>query len=188
MRSRRESVMLVNVPTEDVAKPPRPFVGVTAVFRSASVHRAFAAAVVWRPPTTISFVMLARVAAVSMTLTACGASATQSTPSSSSTSASAAATVTGRVTAGPTCPVERPGHPCPPAPVSATVRAVPAHGDAVASTHTDTTGRYRLHVRPGAYTIIVVTPNGLPRCPPVGVTAKPRQTIRAAISCDTGIR
>ena len=120
-------------------------------------------------------------ATISLTLAAtCGAG---STPTASSTAA-----VTGRVTAGPTCPVERADHPCPPAPVSATVQAKTKNGRVVASAHTDADGRYRLRLRAGAYVLVAVTANTFPRCAPTEVTARANQTTRAAISCDTGIR
>jgi len=115
-----------------------------------------------------------------MLLAACGAS---STPGATSTG-----TLVGRVTAGPTCPVERVGHPCPPAPVSATVRATTAQGRVVGSVHTDRMGGYRLELRPGAYTLIVVMKGSLPRCSPVAASVRANQTSRTAISCDTGIR
>src|SRR4051794_28108520 len=117
---------------------------------------------------------------ISLSLAACGTSVKSKTPS--------AATLTGRVTAGLTCPVERPDHPCPPAPVSATVQVKTSRGRVVASTNTDAEGRYRLRLRAGSYTLVAVTPKRLPRCSPVNVTLKPNQIAHAAISCDTGIR
>lgn len=125
-------------------------------------------------------VRLALVAVVSLTLTACAAGKSPSTPST--------ATLIGRVTAGPTCPVERPDRPCPPAPVSATVQTRTTGGRVVASTHTDGDGRYRLQLRPGAYVLVAITPTLMPRCSPVNVTVSANHTTRAAISCDTGIR
>lgn len=124
--------------------------------------------------------MGALIAALSLTLAGCGASTSASTLSTG--------TVTGRVTAGPTCPVERIGHPCPPESVSATVQARSSHGQVVASTHTDPHGRYRLQVRPSTYTLVAVTPKPLPRCSPTKVTVVANHTTSAAISCDTGIR
>ena len=117
---------------------------------------------------------------LSLTLAACGTSA--------SPGAQSAATLTGRVTAGPTCPVERADHPCPPAPVSATVQARTSRGRVVASTRTDANGRYRLRLRAGSYTLVAVTPKPFPQCSPVNVTVKANQSARAPISCDTGIR
>ena len=131
--------------------------------------------------------MRALVAAMSLTLTACGASTGATINTTPGTFATG--TVAGRVTAGPTCPVERPDHPCPPAAVSANVEARKVSGaKVVASTHTGTSGRYQLRLRAGAYTLDAVTPNALPRCSPVNITVRANRTTRAAISCDTGIR
>jgi hypothetical protein len=133
-------------------------------------------------------VMSALVAAMSLTLTltTCGASSSPSTSTSRSTPTTG--TLTGRVTAGPTCPVERPDQPCPPVPVSATIEVKTSQGQIVASTHTDAAGRYLVKVRPGAYTVVASAPNALPSCEPVDVTVGANQTTRAPISCDTGIR
>jgi len=128
----------------------------------------------------IEAVVPALVAAVTLVLAACGTGTSQSTAST--------ATVSGRVTASPTCPVERPNHPCPPAPVSATVQVTNSHGKVVASTQTDAKGRYHLQLREGTYTLAAVTPSVLPRCSPVSVTVSAGGTNRVDISCDTGIR
>jgi hypothetical protein len=124
--------------------------------------------------------MTALVAAISLSLTACGASAAPT--------ALATGTVAGRVTAGPTCPVERPDQPCPPAPVSARVQAKNALGRIAASTRTDAAGRYVLELLPGMYTVYASTPNVLPKCEAVRVIVRARQTTRAPISCESGIR
>ena len=129
---------------------------------------------------TIQIVMVALIASLSLTLAACG--------TGMSASASATGTLTGRVTAGPTCPVERSGHPCPPAPVSATVQARTVHGHVVSSTHTDNNGRYRLRLRPGRYNLVAITTKPFPRCSPVNVKVSADLTTRTPISCDTGIR
>jgi hypothetical protein len=123
--------------------------------------------------------MVALVAAMSLTLMACGASM--------STSALSTGTLTGRVSAGPTCPVERADHPCPPSPVSATVQAK-ERGRVIASTHTDANGRYRLQLRAGKYTVVAATSKPLPHCAPIKATVRANHTTRAPISCDTGIR
>jgi hypothetical protein len=94
----------------------------------------------------------------------------------------------GFVTAGPTCPVERPDQPCPPRPVSAEIDARDASGSTVASTTSDSSGRYGLRLTPGAYTLVVVIPSGFPRCPETPVTVPSGAPTRADISCDTGIR
>ena len=94
----------------------------------------------------------------------------------------------GYVTAGPTCPVEQAGHPCPPEPVSAELDARDAAGATVGSTRSDSSGRYALSLGPGSYTLVVVTGSGGPRCPNTSVTVAPGKSTRADISCDTGIR
>ncbi len=94
----------------------------------------------------------------------------------------------GYVTAGPTCPVERPDQPCPPRPVSAVVEARDSGGSTVASVTSDSFGRYALGLSPGAYVLVVVTANDWPRCSDTHVTVPPGSAARADISCDTGIR
>jgi hypothetical protein len=119
-------------------------------------------------------------AVMSLSSAACGVGTSSSTAST--------ATLTGYVTAGPTCPVERADHPCPPTPVAATVQAQSASGRVVASAHTDRNGRYLLRLRVGSYTVVALTAKMLPRCSPVKVTVWANRTTRAIISCDTGIR
>jgi len=113
-------------------------------------------------------------------LTACGADATAATPRSG--------TVTGRVTAGPTCPVERAGHPCPPRAVSADVQAQTRAGAVIASTHTASNGHFTLRLRAGTYALVAVTHKTFPRCARRHVTVKANTVTTAPISCDTGIR
>ena len=123
---------------------------------------------------------VALVASLSMMFVGCGAT--------TAASAVSTGTLTGRVTAGPTCPAEPVGHPCPPESVSATVQAKTVHGRVVGSTHTDNDGRYRLQLRAGTYKVVAVTLKPLPRCSPTTATVTANHTTRTAISCDTGIR
>jgi len=125
-------------------------------------------------------VRVALAALVLIALTACGADATAATPRSG--------TVTGRVTAGPTCPVERADHPCPPRPVSADIQARTGAGAVIASTHTNSNGNYTLRLRAGNYTLVAVTHKTFPRCAGRQVTVKANTVTTAPISCDTGIR
>jgi len=124
--------------------------------------------------------MVAAVIAMSVLLVGCG--------TSTDANASSMGTLAGRVTAGPTCPVERPDHPCPPAPVIARVQAETAQGRVVASAKTNSDGHYRLGLRVGSYTLAAVTSSPLPRCATVSVTVSPNHTTIASILCDTGIR
>jgi hypothetical protein len=95
--------------------------------------------------------------------------------------------VTGRVTAGPTCPVERIDHPCPPTPVVAEVQAR-AGGRLVGSTRSAADGTYRLDLLDATYTVVAVAQNPFPRCTTRTVTVTGLRTVNGDISCDTGIR
>lgn len=96
--------------------------------------------------------------------------------------------VRGRVTAGPTCPVERAGQPCPPDPVNAVVTASDGSGAIVGTTHTLPDGRYALGLKPGRYTITADPGHAFPRCPPSQVTVPAAVPVEVDIICDTGIR
>ncbi|MGA8295955.1 MAG: carboxypeptidase-like regulatory domain-containing protein [Acidimicrobiales bacterium] len=94
----------------------------------------------------------------------------------------------GSVTAGPTCPVEQAGNPCPPEPVTAEIDARDAAGRTIASTRTNSAGSYALSLKPGAYTLVVVTRATFPRCPSEPITVSSGSPLRVDVSCDTGIR
>jgi hypothetical protein len=96
--------------------------------------------------------------------------------------------VRGSVTAGPTCPVERPDRVCPPLPVTATVVARTVAGKQVAHTRSDPNdGHYRLSLSPGTYRVSAGT-GALPHCPELTVTVSSGRFARADFACDTGIR
>jgi Carboxypeptidase regulatory-like domain len=95
--------------------------------------------------------------------------------------------IEGSVTAGPTCPVETQGSPCPPQVWTGTVRATAADG----SEHealTDGAGRYRMQLEPGTYSVVaVVEGSGPPLAKPVTVTVgDSMQTLDLQV--DTGLR
>jgi hypothetical protein len=96
--------------------------------------------------------------------------------------------VFGLVTAGPTCPVERIGVPCPARPVVADIVARTASGQTAAAIRSDAAGRYALPVAPGTYQLVVVTGGMFPRCPTLTVTVASAGATRVDIGCDTGIR
>jgi len=98
--------------------------------------------------------------------------------------------VVGLVAAGPTCPVERAGRPCPPNPLPRVrVLAVGADRRAVAEAVTDADGRFGFELPTGTFMIRVIQSGVLPRCPElsvdVGSDPRPRTV---EIDCDTGIR
>lgn len=95
--------------------------------------------------------------------------------------------IQGSVTAGPTCPVEQVGRPCLRQPIQGRIFARRADG----STQTvalSRTGYYRMTLPAGIYVLNVETGGVLPRCPSITVTVDPTMTVKADISCDTGIR
>jgi len=93
----------------------------------------------------------------------------------------------GTVTAGPTCPVERVGSPCPPAPWVGTVRATDDTGHGT-GTRTDESGNYTLTLEPGSYEVVAVTDGGPPTGHPVTIDVRSGPPIRLDLTVDTGIR
>jgi len=103
-------------------------------------------------------------------------------------SGSGSAVVTGTVTAGPTCPVERAGSPCPNRAVQGASVQADREGHVVAETLTDTHGRYTLTVGPGVYTITATNAGGYQSIARrrVSLAAGERQSVDLLV--DTGIR
>jgi hypothetical protein len=126
--------------------------------------------------------ILAVAATVATFASGCG-----STASTLTSVPAASGIVQGTVTAGPTCPVEQAGHPCPPRPVTGAVSARRADGTTLTATISDG-GTYRITVPAGTYTLNIQTGSLLPRCPPANVAVSAGATVQANISCDTGIR
>jgi hypothetical protein len=103
------------------------------------------------------------------------------------TAVSPAGGVQGSVTAGPTCPVEIQGSPCPPQPWTGTVRATSA-GGSVTETVTDGHGHYTLHLPDGTYDVEPVVEGGPPTAKPVRVTVAGGAMQSLDLQVDTGIR
>jgi hypothetical protein len=122
-------------------------------------------------------------AAVALALVLCGCGGTTAHPSG----APPTAVVSGTVKAGPTCPVERIGHTCPPKPFIATITAT-VGSRLVASTSATADGRYRFVLPTGVYTISASGTSLLPRCDPKQVNVVAPADVEVNISCDTGIR
>jgi hypothetical protein len=115
--------------------------------------------------------------AVAISLTACTSSVEQPTGG-----------ISGTVTAGPTCPVEIAGSPCPPGVWTGTVRATATDGTAH-ETQTDGAGRYRLPLLDGTYEVIpVIEGGGPPSVAPVSVTVTAGDMQTLDLQVDTGIR
>ncbi len=95
--------------------------------------------------------------------------------------------IRGRVTIGPTCPVERQGSPCPPNAWTGTVRATSADGDVHDAT-AGPDGSYELALPPGTYTVTPVVdgpgpPTARPQTVTIGTTME-----QVDLRLDSGIR
>ena len=98
--------------------------------------------------------------------------------------------ISGITLAGPTCPVERPGDPaCAPRPVAgATILIRDASGADAATIVTDASGRFRVALPPGVYTVVSQPIEGLMGNPaPVDVEVGDSD-VTVELSYDTGIR
>jgi hypothetical protein len=140
----------------------------------------------WLMPVRAALVALFAAAVVACGSDERGGSSTQRT--APATARPGSARVFGVVLAGPTCPVATPEEPCPPQPVDAEISAQDSEGAIVASTRTDADGDYTLSLEPGDYTLVADTAAALPFCDPVTVSVPVDRSVRADISCDTGIR
>ena len=121
------------------------------------------------------------VSGLSLSLTACGASQHPEP-------AAAPARLVGTVLAGPTCPVEQAGSPCPDTPVSgATVRLV-GDGKVLARAVTDAHGAFTLAAPPGSYVVKATNVGGYRSnsSEPLELTATAPTTV--TLHLDTGIR
>jgi hypothetical protein len=114
--------------------------------------------------------------ALTVALIACGRSSSPGTGSG----------IFGTVTAGPTCPVEMAGSPCPPGLWTGEVRATDAGGHTF-TTQTDDRGRYSLTLEPGTYEVAAVTA-GPQIAKPTSVVVAPGPMQRVDLTVDTGIR
>ena len=97
--------------------------------------------------------------------------------------------VNGRVLAGPTCPVERPGDlNCQPKPVQGKVQFAQSD-QVVGSIPINADGSFTLEIPEGTYTVTVDTGDNIfPICSPVVVEVRVNFDAVIEIICDTGIR
>jgi hypothetical protein len=104
--------------------------------------------------------------------------------------APASSGVRGRVLAGPTCPVERPGDPaCAPRAVVAIVTVSTPRHRVIRSVRSGSDGRFALTLAPGTYVLEPRAPAGpLPSGRPVLIHVRTGKLTRVVLSMDTGIR
>jgi len=133
---------------------------------------------------------------------ASGASAQSATPGATATPAQSAASsgtatrppaatavISGVIQASPACPADRVYHACRPRPLgNVEVQARSPSAGVTASALTEADGHYSLRLGPGSYLLVVVITQVFPRCPQVPVSVGSGASIRANITCDTGLR
>ncbi len=101
--------------------------------------------------------------------------------------------LSGHVTIGPICPVERIGHPCLPSPEAYAAREIVVYRTdgktIVASTHPSATGAYQFSLRPGRY-VIGLAKSGIDHSKdlPREITIESGKILTLDIDIDTGIR
>ena len=150
-----------------------------------------------RPDGSLASIALGAVLVVTLSACTAGASVSSSSPSASTASPSAdgsLTTVRGIATAGPVCPVERPGDPgCAPRPVAGAILIVGGKGGSeVARITTGPDGRFALGLPPGDYTLTPQPVGGLlgtarPIRLSVGAPGSPTPA-PLKVEYDTGIR
>jgi hypothetical protein len=96
--------------------------------------------------------------------------------------------IRGQALAGPQCPVETQGSPCPPVPYEGTVVATDVESGADHTVDTDAQGRFELSLEPGTYEVSIVSDSSPPFAKPQTVTVEPGSFTEIVVSVDTGIR
>jgi len=97
--------------------------------------------------------------------------------------------IQGRVTAGPTCPVERPDMLCPDLPYAAKLSILSSPDRrTVASVKADESGDFTVLLPPGTYIIHPESPGVMPFASELVVQVRPHEFTLQDIVYDTGIR
>jgi hypothetical protein len=97
-------------------------------------------------------------------------------------------TVSGVVNLGPIMPVCQVGVPCDGVYKGAKVVLRIPGGQAVKRATADDNGAFQLDAPAGSYEVAVEVEGPLPRCTSVPVAVKARETVKAVVDCDSGIR
>jgi len=96
--------------------------------------------------------------------------------------------IRGQALAGPQCPVEIQGSPCPPVPYEGIVVATDIESDAEFRVDTDADGHFELRLEPGTYEVSIVSDSSPPFAKPQTVTVESGAFAEITVSVDTGIR
>lgn len=102
--------------------------------------------------------------------------------------AGASSGIRGQALAGPQCPVEIQGSPCPDVPWVGVVVATDADSGDEFTAETDAEGRFELALAPGTYEVTIKSGTMLPFAKPQTVTVEAGAFAQVVVSVDTGIR
>ncbi len=119
----------------------------------------------------------------------CPAVATTTEPVATSTQSGSG--VSGTVSLGPTCPVQRipPDPACADKPYATAIVAYRAGSKSpLLIGNSDSNGAFSFSLQPGSYTLTVSNGTMLPRCASVNVKVMANTYATTTLSCDTGIR
>ena len=119
----------------------------------------------------------------------CPAIATTTEPVATSTTSGSG--VSGTVSLGPTCPVQRipPDPTCADKPYATAVVVYRAGSKSpLMMGNSDATGAFSFSLQPGSYTLAVSNGTTIPHCTPVNIKIIANTYATTTISCDTGIR
>ena len=97
--------------------------------------------------------------------------------------------VEGRVTIGPTCPVEQVGNPCPDKPYQATLTVLTSSSNVkVIQIRSDSNGIFHADLAPGDYILRPESPGVMPHAAETPFVVMPHQFTYMDITYDSGIR
>ena len=96
--------------------------------------------------------------------------------------------IRGQALAGPQCPVEVAGSPCPDLPWEGTVVATNVATDETFTATTDAEGRFELPLAPGTYDVSILVETSPPFATPQEVTVDAGSFSEIVVAVDTGIR
>jgi Carboxypeptidase regulatory-like domain len=96
--------------------------------------------------------------------------------------------IRGQALAGPQCPVEVEGSPCPDAPWQGTIVAVDVDSGDRSTVESDVDGRFRLALEPGTYELTIGSDGTPPFAKPQRVSVREGEYTDVTIAVDTGIR
>ena len=97
--------------------------------------------------------------------------------------------IDGRVTIGPTCPVEQVNNPCPPKAYQATLTVLTSDGQhKVIQFQTDVNGNFQVALAPGQYILHPESPNVMPHAADIPFIVNAHQFTRVDVVYDSGIR